>query len=200
MSNAIRLHSPLKNDNDMPFYPITTYDQIILPDCSRWNGRTSTAMSINGVAPDAHGNVTLTADNFPGGIKLTNENNESNEEKHRFRTEILWNDGSTYSEGNAVYFNYELDKFYTFLGKIAEYNINSAQIEIVEQEVRIVFQAYGMPTLGNLEFLRVELTTELGSNVATISSILKYKQTSGGVHSLENASVTLGPIYGLTLA
>ena len=35
--NPIKLQKPLK-DKDGSFYPLTTYDQIVMPDNSRWNG------------------------------------------------------------------------------------------------------------------------------------------------------------------
>ena len=35
--NPIKLQKPLK-DKEGSFYPLTTYDQIVMPDNSRWNG------------------------------------------------------------------------------------------------------------------------------------------------------------------
>ena len=40
MSNPVKLQAPLR-DKEGAFYPLTTYDQIIMPDgVSRWNGAT----------------------------------------------------------------------------------------------------------------------------------------------------------------
>ena len=38
--NPVKLQKPLK-DKEGSFYPLTTYDQIIMPDNSRWNGEIS---------------------------------------------------------------------------------------------------------------------------------------------------------------
>lgn len=68
MSNPVKLQAPLR-DKEGAFYPLTTYDQIIMPDgVSRWNGATgeggtsSTApvTSVNGQT----GEVVLDANNI----------------------------------------------------------------------------------------------------------------------------------------
>ena len=62
--NPIKLQKPLK-DKEGSFYPLTTYDQIIMPDNSRWNGKTSeaegTVKSVAGKQPTENGNVNLIA-------------------------------------------------------------------------------------------------------------------------------------------
>lgn len=62
--NPTKLQKPLK-DKDGSFYPLTTYDQIIMPDNSRWNGQISeaegTIKSVANKQPDENGNVDLIA-------------------------------------------------------------------------------------------------------------------------------------------
>ena len=76
MSNPVKLQAPLR-DKEGAFYPLTTYDQIIMPDgVSRWNGATgeggtsSTApvTSVNGQT----GEVVLDA-NSVGALPNTYE-------------------------------------------------------------------------------------------------------------------------------
>ena len=53
---------PLKQ-GEKYYYPLTSYDQIILENGERWNGQQSgTVTSINGIAPDESGNVVLEGD------------------------------------------------------------------------------------------------------------------------------------------
>ena len=62
--NPTKLQKPLK-DKEGSFYPLTTYDQIIMPDNSRWNGKISeaegTVKSVANRQPDENGNVDLVA-------------------------------------------------------------------------------------------------------------------------------------------
>ena len=43
---VFKAQSPLKNNNTL-FYPLTTYDQIILPNNERWDGSLSQTKRIN---------------------------------------------------------------------------------------------------------------------------------------------------------
>lgn len=53
---------PLKQ-GEKYYYPLTSYDQIILENGERWNGRQVGAItSINGVKPDQDGNLVLGGD------------------------------------------------------------------------------------------------------------------------------------------
>lgn len=58
--NPEKLQKPLMDKNGS-FYPLTTYDQIIMPDNSRWDGKTleETVTSVNGYKPDQNGNVKI---------------------------------------------------------------------------------------------------------------------------------------------
>ena len=60
--NPEKLQKPLMDKNGS-FYPLTTYDQIIMPDNSRWNGKSGEASgaikSVNGAKPDENGNVNI---------------------------------------------------------------------------------------------------------------------------------------------
>ena len=62
--NPTKLQKPLK-DKEGSFYPLTTYDQIIMPDNSRWNGKISeaegTVKSVANRQPNENGNVDLVA-------------------------------------------------------------------------------------------------------------------------------------------
>lgn len=61
INNPERLSVPLK-DKDGYFYPITSYNQIVMPDGTFWNGEASGGTaSVNGVTVDDNGNIEITA-------------------------------------------------------------------------------------------------------------------------------------------
>lgn len=64
IQNPERLKVPLK-DKDGYFYPITSYNQIVMPDGTFWDGQASgsegTVKSVNSKEADENGNVELTA-------------------------------------------------------------------------------------------------------------------------------------------
>ena len=56
----VKLNKPLK-DKDGSFYPLTTYDQIIMPDNSRWDGNNK-GLTINNEGKIMEGNKEVHVD------------------------------------------------------------------------------------------------------------------------------------------
>ena len=72
IQNPERLKFPLK-DKEGYFYPITSYNQIIMPDGTFWNGESAggTVSSVNSKTPNSNGDINLTAADIaamPGNV------------------------------------------------------------------------------------------------------------------------------------
>ena len=75
---VFKAQSPLKNNNTL-FYPLTTYDQIIMPDGTRWNGIASSGGNSGNVGDTINYNQIIMPDGsfWDGktiGVDLTNIN------------------------------------------------------------------------------------------------------------------------------
>lgn len=91
IQNPERLKVPLK-DRDGYFYPITSYNQIVMPDGTFWNGQASggegTVKSVNSKEADENGNVEITAQDI-GAMSVNADGNILN------GTEIIKIDAET---------------------------------------------------------------------------------------------------------
>lgn len=108
IQNPERLKVPLK-DKDGYFYPITSYNQIVMPDGTFWDGQASggegTVKSVNSKEADENGNVELTAEDI-GAIPSSFGSGENavtfevNEDAVLVRKDAAGNEYAIYDEGN----------------------------------------------------------------------------------------------------
>ena len=69
----LKLNTPL-SDKQNPLYPVTQYNQIIMPNGSRWNGEINTgAKTINANLYPTNGNIELHAEDINGIARASNE-------------------------------------------------------------------------------------------------------------------------------
>lgn len=201
MAKTIRLTKPLLVHNQ-PVLPLTTYDQIILPNGNRWNGVIG-AETVAGVTSDSKGNVTLTHETF-SAVPLADEHELDRGEGTMRRTLLFAKSNTDYVAGNKINLLHDIRKFESIIGHINNKGIFSSSIYDSPDTNCTMANINASYSVSETEwwYINVVLSVPYGGKTATIKTAYRYKRFRNDMdtpnYEVKDSTVKLGPLYGIT--
>ena len=205
-----KLKLPLKN-NDEYVYPITTANQVILADGSRWDGKFGSVKSVCGINPDNNKNVAITARDCGCVRYATDAEVKKGEGVAQHKIIISKTLASTYSSNFSL--ENIVDDCDMFIGSLGSVCVMSSEIETTQRqlingsmrEYKLIYLRGDIPMnssviLPNGQEVYYGSTVEVRISVPSNSvsnAKIDYVRGLNRSNSDEINNFAFGPIYGV---